>query len=96
MGEVIQLPVQDKSGLKDDLSTAGIFWDECLYGRGKTITSQDFDRIDSNYPNDGCSQSFANQVPHKVHTCRFVSLSVSCTFIVQCLWLIAPVHGAHI
>lgn len=72
VGEVIQLPVQDKSGLRDDLSTAGIFWDESLYGMGKAMASQDFDRIDSNYPNDRCSQSFANQFPQKVHTCGFV------------------------
>lgn len=39
VGEVIQLPVQDKSGLKDDLFTAGIFWDESFYGRGKVMTS---------------------------------------------------------
>ena len=32
MGKGILLPVQEKSGLKNDLYTAGIVWDESHYG----------------------------------------------------------------
>lgn len=43
----IQLPSQQKSGLTNDLYTAGIFWDECYYGRERVMISQEFYRIDS-------------------------------------------------
>ena len=33
VGEGLQLPAQEKSGLKNVLYAADIFWDECRYGR---------------------------------------------------------------
>ena len=52
--EGIQLPVQEKSGLKNDLYTAGVFQDESHYGREKSHGFTEFYRIDSDYSKDRC------------------------------------------
>lgn len=55
------------------------------------MISQDFYRIDSDYPKDKCFPSFANQVPHKLYTCGFVYESVNCISTVYYLWLTSDI-----
>ena len=68
----IQLSVQEKSSFASDLYTAGIFWDKSHYGSEKHHNFTDFYRIDSDYPKDKCSRSFANLFLHALYTCASV------------------------
>ena len=53
--KVIQLPIQEDVISVNDLYTAGIFQDESIMEVRRAMASQDFYRIDSDYPKDRCS-----------------------------------------
>lgn len=83
MGKGIQLPVQEKPGLNDDLYTSGIFWDESYNGREK---HHDFIKIytELTVTIQKTSSPEALQVGFLI-SCSLVGLSnesVSCTFTV--------------